>query len=129
MRVQSLGQEDPLQEGMATHSGILAWRATVHGITKSWTRLQQLSTRAQTAESAMKALQKIKNRTTYNPAIPLLGLYLTEIKSLSQRNICRIHCSIIHNSQDVEICTTHTHTHTQTHTQTHTHTHRHTHTQ
>ena len=25
-RVQSLGQEDPLEEGMATHSGILAWR-------------------------------------------------------------------------------------------------------
>ena len=25
-RVQSLGQEDPLQEGMATHSSILAWR-------------------------------------------------------------------------------------------------------
>ena len=23
---QSLGQEDPLEEGMATHSGILAWR-------------------------------------------------------------------------------------------------------
>ena len=22
----SLGQEDPLEEGMATHSGILAWR-------------------------------------------------------------------------------------------------------
>ena len=37
--VQSLGQEDPLKEGMATHSSILAWRipwteepgrATVH---------------------------------------------------------------------------------------------------
>ena len=26
MRVQSLGREDPLEEGMATHSGILAWR-------------------------------------------------------------------------------------------------------
>ena len=26
MRVQSLGQEDPLQKGMATHSSILAWR-------------------------------------------------------------------------------------------------------
>ena len=26
MRVQSLGQEDPLEEGMATHSGILAWK-------------------------------------------------------------------------------------------------------
>ena len=25
-QVQSLGQEDPLDEGMATHSGILAWR-------------------------------------------------------------------------------------------------------
>ena len=26
MWVQSLGQEDPLEEGMATHSTILAWR-------------------------------------------------------------------------------------------------------
>ena len=26
MRIQSLGQEDPLEEGMATHSSILAWR-------------------------------------------------------------------------------------------------------
>ena len=25
MRVGSLGQEDPLEEGMATHSSILAW--------------------------------------------------------------------------------------------------------
>ena len=25
MRVQSLGQEDALEEGMATHSSILAW--------------------------------------------------------------------------------------------------------
>ena len=26
MQVQSLGQEDPLKEEMATHSSILAWR-------------------------------------------------------------------------------------------------------
>jgi len=26
MQVQSLGQKDPLQEGMATHSSVLAWR-------------------------------------------------------------------------------------------------------
>ena len=47
-RVQSLGREDPLEEGMATLSNILAWRspmdrgawwAAVHAITKSWTRL------------------------------------------------------------------------------------------
>ena len=26
MRIQSLGWKDPLEEGMATHSSILAWR-------------------------------------------------------------------------------------------------------
>ena len=26
MQVQFLGQEDPLEEGMATHSSILVWR-------------------------------------------------------------------------------------------------------
>ena len=44
--VQSLGWEDPLEEGMATHSSILAWRipmdrgawqATVHRVAKSQT--------------------------------------------------------------------------------------------
>ena len=25
-RVQSLGREDPLEKGMATHSGVLAWK-------------------------------------------------------------------------------------------------------
>ena len=29
MRVQSLGQEDPLEEEMATHSSIFAWK--IHG--------------------------------------------------------------------------------------------------
>ena len=40
--VQSLGWEDSLEKGKATHSRILAWRipwTTVHGVTKSWTRL------------------------------------------------------------------------------------------
>ena len=26
MQVQSLGQQDPLEEGMAAHSSIIAWR-------------------------------------------------------------------------------------------------------
>ena len=47
-RVLSLGQEDPLEKGKETHSGIVAWRipwteepgqATVHGVPKSQTRL------------------------------------------------------------------------------------------
>ena len=46
--VPSLGWEDLLEEGMATHSNILAWGilmdrgawpATVHGVAKSWTGL------------------------------------------------------------------------------------------
>jgi len=53
--VQSLGREDPLEEGMATHSSILVWRipmdrgawwATVHGVTKRQTQLKQLSMHA-----------------------------------------------------------------------------------
>ena len=46
--VSALGWEDPLEEGMATHSTILAWRipmdreawwAAVHGVAKRPTRL------------------------------------------------------------------------------------------
>ena len=38
--LRPLGQEDPLEEEMATHSGILAmdrgaWQATVHGVKES----------------------------------------------------------------------------------------------
>ena len=43
MRVQSLGREDPLEEGMATHSSITVHRVTVHGVTKGWTQLKCLS--------------------------------------------------------------------------------------
>ena len=47
-QVQSLGQEDPREKGMATHSSIIAWRIlwteepvdyTVHGVTKTQTHL------------------------------------------------------------------------------------------
>ena len=50
--VRSLGWEDPLKEGVATHSSILAWEIpqrkepgglhTVHMVAKSWTQLKQL---------------------------------------------------------------------------------------
>ena len=48
MRVQSLGQKDPLEEEVATPFSILAWtiswteepgEATVHGVMKSQTQL------------------------------------------------------------------------------------------
>ena len=49
---QSLGREDPLEESMATHSSIFAWRipmvrgawqATVRGVAKSQTTNEPLS--------------------------------------------------------------------------------------
>ena len=51
MQVWSLGWEDPLEEGMVTHSSMLAgeshgqrtWWATVHGVAKSQTWLKGLS--------------------------------------------------------------------------------------
>ena len=55
MQVQSLGQEDPLEEGMANplqYSCLEnsmdreAWQATVHKVIKSQTRLKQLSMHA-----------------------------------------------------------------------------------
>ena len=50
--VRSLGQEDPLEKEMATHSRILAsripmdrgaWWAAVYGVAQTWTRLKRLS--------------------------------------------------------------------------------------
>ena len=55
MWVQSLGQEDPLEEGMATYSSILAWRipmdrgawqAIVPKVAESQTQMKQLITQA-----------------------------------------------------------------------------------
>ena len=51
--VPSLGQEDPLEKDMATHSSILVWeisgteepgRSTVHGVAKSKTQLSNYIT-------------------------------------------------------------------------------------
>ena len=51
-RVRSLGQEDPLEKGMATHSSILAWRipwteepggAAVHVVAKESDTAERLT--------------------------------------------------------------------------------------
>ena len=52
-QVPSLGEEDPLEEGMATHSSILAWRipmdkeawwAIIYRVENGWTLLKRQST-------------------------------------------------------------------------------------
>ena len=50
--IQSLGWEDPLEKGMATHSSTLAWKISwteelklhrVHEVAKSWTQLSDFT--------------------------------------------------------------------------------------
>ena len=59
MQVPSLGWEDPLEEGMATHSSILAWRILLTEepgglLCMGSQRVRQLSTSMRQSSSAMK---------------------------------------------------------------------------
>ena len=79
-RVISLGQKDPLEEGAATHSSILAWRiptdrgawwATVHRVGHDWRYL---------------ACMHASFFRLYKPPFPLYNLYFAELSTcLSSR--------------------------------------------
>ena len=58
MQVWSLGREDPLEQDMATHSSILAWRIprTSHD---SQTQLKRLSMQAHTPKGAIHLFLRI----------------------------------------------------------------------
>ena len=77
MWVKSLDREDPLEEGVATHSRILAWRipmdrgawwVTVHGVTKS---------------SAQSCLTLCNPMDCSTPGLPLQSL----LKSMSTESV------------------------------------------
>ena len=58
--VQSLGWEDPLEKGKATHSSILAWRipwTTAHGATKSQTQLSNFYFVAEASKHFYKSIR------------------------------------------------------------------------
>ena len=92
--VRSLGREDPMEEGMTTHSNILAWRvpidrgawqATVPGVTESDTT-ERLSTTHHQNHSA---------KTCCIPALflaPLLCLMALQVPKLWPL-ICTIKCT------------------------------------
>ena len=64
----SLGWEDCLEKGKATHSNILAWRipCTVHGIAKNWTRLSDVHFFTSSTKYGYKYFIFI-NATSYSP--------------------------------------------------------------
>ena len=53
-------------------------------------------------ENSMEVSQKVKIELPYDPAIPLLGIYLKKMKTPIWKDICTI-ADIIYNSQDREI--------------------------
>ena len=86
--VWSLGREDPLEEGMATHSSILAWKiptdggtwkATVHGAPKSWTQLSYFIRFYTCSHLTLAASEKVRYRyywTYWTKAIKVQGYHL-----------------------------------------------------
>ena len=68
-RVQYLGQEDPLEEGMATHSSVLAWRTEEPGGPQSGARL---STRTQMEAVRLKSLQLPSSQPHRTPTVQIL---------------------------------------------------------
>ena len=85
--VQSLGWEDSLEEGMATHSSILAWRipmdggawqAIVNGVTKSQT---WLSDRLSTMKYKKKFKKMEQNKKFNREKIIDSMKYLSEVKN------------------------------------------------
>ena len=77
-----------------------AWRTAVHGVAKSRTLLNNWTELWITVWSFLK---KLKLELPYNPGIPLLGIYPKKGKALILKTYAYVHCSIIYNSQDMEV--------------------------
>ena len=84
--IQSLGREDPLEKGIATHSSILAWRipwtegpgwATIHRVAKNQTWLKWLSMQTFTWASLVAQWSRIHlqcRRREFNPWVEKIPL-------------------------------------------------------
>ena len=56
MQVRSLGQEDPLEEGVATHSSILAWRILRTEASPMAQQAKNLPAKPETQETRVRSL-------------------------------------------------------------------------
>ena len=68
-RVQALGQEDPLEEGMATHSSIFAWRIP------RTEELDELPSMGLKESDTMSDLAGTQAESCYHPSPPSDVLY------------------------------------------------------
>jgi hypothetical protein len=68
------------------------------------TLLVGMQTSATSMDISMEIPKKLKTDLPYDPAIPLMGIYLKECKSIYKRDsyITHIYCSFLHNIQTVE---------------------------
>ena len=69
-----MGQEDPLEEGVAIHSSILAWRipqteAIIQRVTKSQTQLKLLSRHVQNLPSGSKGVGSYQALRSWGTAV------------------------------------------------------------
>ena len=91
MQVQSLGCEDPLEEGMATHSSILAWRIPwteepgglqCEALQKSWMWLKRLSTYAhKTWRRVMPLIRRGKTKEVNKRICPIWVVVCRQLSS------------------------------------------------
>ena len=92
MRVHSLGREDPPEEGMATHTSYSclvnpmdrgAWRAAVHRVTKSRTKL---STHTCTGKLKLKPVP-VEKRQPWGPSFKMRWSYFSSVVLLIRAQV------------------------------------------
>ena len=82
--VLSLGQEDPLEKGMATHSSIFAWRIPW---TEGPVRLQSMGLQSQTQLSDFHSTTEQKVPCIYSMTIPVLKTERVERAPKMERSL------------------------------------------
>ena len=94
----SLGWEEPLEKGKATHSSILAWRIpwTVHGVAKSWTQLSDFH-----FHFHCYCTKLTQTRTALWPSNPTAGLTHQGNQNWKRHVSPKVHRSTVYNSQDM----------------------------
>ena len=84
MWVRSLGQEDPLKEGLATHSSILVWRipmdrgawqAAAHSVAKSQTWLKRLSMQHALRIETLYRLMSVLDKDVQGRSVRYLSIF------------------------------------------------------